>query len=974
MGKFDYLLIKDSDSDSSEGLTQLPPIRMETSIRTAQDAAIPAVTPVVPVVAPTTGLSVNSSSIHVGPIFRHELVSMHEMKAHPDDVKASPLQNLNTPKATEFPSHGSRQSVSKTPLNQNDMPEAPPLLQVRNASLSNRKSFPRSGSVKGSAYFVGDENSIHQQLNRQVNGKRTLVNTFRAHNSLSSDSTSEHLRPASQRNTDTLELTMDSMPPGHEPNRWSSLKSSSEASVCKANLVSPVLDAAQAPPLANLPRSRRISSPKVHDRMLIPDHPGAEASSLIVPSGMNADPVPITAPANSDGDPHITFSSSGHLAYTPPPSVMGKESKIRSGCGIFSFCRKKVEHTTLEDKSRPPVSTVDDDVWVHAFDSHSVPPPSDEVAPAGALENALPHLSPTGMLAEQSIHTIYALEREPSQRRTSFQEEDVRVESLGQLPSAHLLVHNKLSPTNQPNRHISPTSLQLSTLSLFETDQQQQMLQNETVPAFEKCDQVATCAQVQDVYDNKEDSMHSESGAPVVNPEKSGTTQVNNTASGEDSLRFLLSSGGNDDRVSGNLDGSRGPAPQSADCPASHLEHVSGAAATPCNGDSSAAAVAPSAPPIPDNLTPSEAGGLPRMHSRPSSEVLFFRTDSLPSSKGSGEGPPVMCATKSLGTSTKPITDQMGVTTEAHYLISSGESTPFTNDEQCQIGVKEVEYGIPDDLAGLPLYQRRILLDLREAERREIEEVAKNWRHLTFHPRINKCPTQILECTQPFSERLSKPRQQKSSIPSPTPVRKASISNKVHGPHRQPAKRGLSSQQQVPTVFDRLIKRHSSTDTNTLRDQAHKEFTYTPEISDLAKRHVSSLDVVSRLYPQPPQKHNDTGVNASPQRVVPNVTTPECSRSAGRAITPDIHKKSVFERLYCLQKPPKILSQTSLQPIRRLYAFRESGSNEVTQYPYAYDENGNNSDGIARRLYLNIRNPQDRCHHTPFYSSDTSTT
>ncbi|CCW67285.1 unnamed protein product [Phytomonas sp. Hart1] len=787
MKKFDYLLIKDSDSDSSEEPIRSSPTRKEVTTGSASHAATPASISVVPVIVPTAEPSIGNPSVHEDPAFSHELDSAYRLKSHPENIKGSSPKK-SVPRTTKSPLHGDHQFISNTLLNRSATPVGPAISQRRNTSSSNSKLLPKSDNIMSSPSLVEDASSISHKLNCKGNNKSELANSFQEHSNVINNNTSEHLRLASQLNTDTVESTMELKQPYHELSKRNSLMESCEVPTCEANSITPVFSTGQTLPQATSPMSKIPSSPKVYDHRHIPDHMGAE-TSLLIASTMNEDPVHTAGAGSGDrGEPQITFSSSGQLSYTPPPSVMRSKHKASSGCGIFSFCRRP-RHAEMEDNHRSHVSTsLGDNVEACVFDPYSDLPQNTEGVLASVLDNASPYHSPAVILEDQSIHQISVSEENPNRPSAPIQDENVPSVSQRQLSSTHLFVSDKLHLTNQLNNDASNMSSKLSTSTISKIEHQQPTSYNDTVPITEANNHGDTGVHAHDAYHNMNHSINNEKGASVEKVEKPDTIQLDDTVSRKDFSRPLFLSPGGSENNSGSSGNTRGMGFQSADktsFSAAHHGSVREAAAIYRDRGSKSKGVALF------DLTPNKAARCPKMHSKLLSKGLFFYTGSPSSTKGSSKGYQVVSATKALGTSVKQTTKQMGLAAKAHYLNSSMGSTPLRNKEH-QVEVAKAEHDELDEFSALPPYQRRILLDLREAERRELEEVAKKWRNLTFRPKINKYQTQVLECIEPFSERLSKPRRQKSPIPCPTSAEKVSTLNKLPGLDPQPAEDKLS--------------------------------------------------------------------------------------------------------------------------------------------------------------------------------------
>ncbi|GET90542.1 hypothetical protein, conserved [Leishmania tarentolae] len=246
----------------------------------------------------------------------------------------------------------------------------------------------------------------------------------------------------------------------------------------------------------------------------------------------------------------------------------------------------------------------------------------------------------------------------------------------------------------------------------------------------------------------------------------------------------------------------------------------------------------------------------------------------------------------------------------------------------------------------MPAYRRRVLLDLRARERRDAEEAAREWRDLTFRPRIynpynNGFDTSLSGTADrshsPFSESHGFPKHSSVytfSEPSPGRYRIHRISPRLLQSRRAPQQPAPPSFKPVISqyakdsvkprfnVFERLYKPRSSSPPAPGDAYPHK-----PEISKLA----------SELFTY----HPSEGANTTPPR------------------------RSVFDRLYNMHRsrsssPTWFPSRSAMPKPSFKPQITEMALQRSAMLP---------KESFGDRLYRNSRSP--RCeHHSPFRTHD----
>lgn len=251
----------------------------------------------------------------------------------------------------------------------------------------------------------------------------------------------------------------------------------------------------------------------------------------------------------------------------------------------------------------------------------------------------------------------------------------------------------------------------------------------------------------------------------------------------------------------------------------------------------------------------------------------------------------------------------------------------------------------PDDpeLAKLPAYQRRLLLDQRVKEQRALEELAKEWQELTFHPKIHPSPYKHITNNIPFGDRLSRSAH---TIPS-SKVRQTLHSTKLT------SEAPSTSNRRITDCAENRVCRQSSVFKRLAAPRLREpvalsdEYTFSPEINEsLRESPRSGKDLVSRLYGL---SHRDDALAAE-------------SRARGNSLSAsktNAQREKVFDRLYRQRKSSnQVEESTSLQrPEGGRYAFQPN----IT----AIARRLSNDEDFGERLH---RGSPRLTRHTPFHA------
>ncbi|KAG5490307.1 hypothetical protein JKF63_00427 [Porcisia hertigi] len=250
-----------------------------------------------------------------------------------------------------------------------------------------------------------------------------------------------------------------------------------------------------------------------------------------------------------------------------------------------------------------------------------------------------------------------------------------------------------------------------------------------------------------------------------------------------------------------------------------------------------------------------------------------------------------------------------------------------------------------EHLLRMPAYQRRVLLDLRARERRDAEEAAREWRHLTFRPHIHSSPYNI-----------------------GADAMRAVVTGRKHSPlasaHESPTYSPVSGfwepspgRYQIHRMSPRLLEPRC-----TPKQPAPP--TFKPVISQYAKSSVKpACSVFKRLY-RPRSLSPPAVGDGFTHR--PNIS--QLARQLYEHNPDDVaapHSMSVFDRLYRMRKSPSSGRSTSPRcSVAPTQSFRSrSPEMEVSQSAMRPRQT------LQDRPYRNDR-PRGHESHSPFHTRE----
>lgn len=308
-----------------------------------------------------------------------------------------------------------------------------------------------------------------------------------------------------------------------------------------------------------------------------------------------------------------------------------------------------------------------------------------------------------------------------------------------------------------------------------------------------------------------------------------------------------------------------------------------------------------------------------------------------------------------------------------------------------------------EDLSHLQPYQRRMLLDLRQEQRRENEKLAKEWQELTFRPVIHSSPQFAVQNSSHYSDRLSRSRQ---NSPGARSIGSGEAAVAPWPPHTGRTRRSTYTGEPVPsfapvisayaqsrpappgTVFDRLLAT-PKTKPPPSPTAAEKECRFAPVISERARSMGANRNVFERLTRLPGR-----GAAGDGQAMWTEADAVDETRRSSAAVLPRRREntpngESVHDRLYNQHRTPTTSPHGSpdrhrspgryehspqiTRMARRMSAENPEGKRQFYDRMHRGGHHQPADDGQpplpAEGLSRPTQRQSDQKHRTPFYPS-----